>query len=147
MSIDKVNQDLNSALRNGDQATVDALRLLKSALINARIALGHELNEEEFVKVVKKEMKSRVEARDLFANNDRPEQASKEEFERNTYAIYAPADMSAEQIDKIITETAKNLEPGYNFSQLMPAVMKQVSGQADGKLVSDLIKKHLESIN
>lgn len=147
MSVDKVSQDLNAALKSGDKAKTEALRLLKSALTNARIKLGHELNNEEFIAVIRKEMKSRVEARDLFAANNRPEQAAKEEYERTTYSVYAPTELSQEQVKKIIDDCAKDLGSGYGFSQLMPAVMKQVAGRADGKTVSELVKQNLAGLN
>lgn len=147
MSVDKVSQDLNNALKSGDKAKTEALRLLKSALTNARIKLGHELSNEEFIAVVRKEIKSRIEARDLFANNSRPEQAAKEEFERTTYAAYAPTELSQDEINKIIDECIVNLGDNLTFGQLMPMVMKQVSGRADGKTVSDLVKQKIANLN
>ena len=51
---EQINQDTNEALKSGDRAVVDALRLLRSALLNARIALGHELTDEEAIKVIRK---------------------------------------------------------------------------------------------
>lgn len=147
MTLDKVNQDLANALKSGDKATTEALRLLKSALINARIKLGHELSEDEFVATVRKEIKLRVEARDMFAQNNRAEQAAKEEFERRTYSNYVPAEMGEPEIIDIINRCAGSLGSDYNFSQLMPMVMKQVAGKADGRLVSELVKKHIEQRN
>lgn len=141
--IDKIKADVIAALKSGDKATVDALRLLVSAFTNARIAAGHDLSDEEATKVIKKEMKSRVEARDLFAANDRQEQADKEEFERQTYAKYVPAELDAQAIDALV-ETAAGTVEELSFAKLMPATMQAAKGQADGKLVAERVKAFIE---
>jgi uncharacterized protein YqeY len=138
-----VRTDIISALKSGDKPKAEALKLLLGALKNAEIAAGHVLTEEEAIKVVKKEMKSRVEARDIFAANDRQEQADKEEFERSVYADYAPKDLSQDEISEIIKTEALKLGDGVTFSQLMPQVMRATKGQADGKLVSGLVNEYL----
>lgn len=141
---DRIGSDINAALKRGDKATAEALRLLKSALMNAKIAAGHDLNDAEAEKVIRKEMKSRVEARDLFAANDRSEQAAKEEFERSVYAAYVPEQLSEFDIDALVATAAKTAGDGAGFSQIMPAVMKAAAGKADGKLVADRVKAFLE---
>lgn len=138
--LDKVNQDITTALKAGDKPTAEALKLVKSALMYARIAAGHDLNEEEATKIIRKEMKSRVEARDMYRNNDRPELADKEEFERATYAKYVPEELGESAIDAVISEQAKALGSDATFAQLMPKVMQALAGKADGKVVSERVK-------
>lgn len=140
---DKVSSDINAALKRGDKATAEALRLLKSALMYAKIAAGHDLSDDEAAKVIRKEIKSRVEARDLFAANDRAEQAAKEEFERSVYTQYVPEQLGEAEINAIIINVSKTVSE-HTFSQLMPAVMKVAAGKADGKLVSECVKKYIE---
>lgn len=141
--LEKINADIITELKAGEKPTAEALRLLKSALTNARIAAGHDLSDEECIKVIRKEMKSRVEARDLFRENNRAEQADKEEFERSVYAAYVPEQMNAESIDKIISEQAADNNE-ITFAELMPKVMKATSGKADGKLVAERVKSYLQ---
>lgn len=135
-----VNDNINAALKSGDTATVEALRLLKSSLMNAKIALGHELTEAEAIKVAQKEIKSRIEARDMYAANGRPELAEKEEFQRSVYESYVPAALSEAEVDAIIAAQASQLEAGYGFAQLMPKVMQAVAGKADGHMVGERVK-------
>ena len=142
--LDRIASDINAALKRGDKATAEALRLLKSALMNAKIAAGHDLSDEEAAKVIRKEMKSRVEARDLFAANDRSEQAAKEEFERSVYAGYVPEQLSEADIDALIEKVVSELGASPQFAQVMPATMKAAAGRADGKLVADRVKLFLE---
>ena len=144
MIVEKVNQDLIAALKSGQKPKAEALRLLKSALTNQRINLGHELNDEEATKVIKKEIKSRIEARDLFRNNNRPEQADKEEFERSVYAEFVPAELTDEQISEIIDEVIASKGKESPFGVLMGESMKKVAGQADGARISKKKKKKIQ---
>lgn len=141
---ERISLDINAALRRGDKATAEALRLVKSALMYAKIAAGHDLSEDEATKVIRKEMKSRVEARDLYAANERPEQAAKEEFERSVYAVYVPEQLSETAVDELVISAAASLEAPVAFSQLMPAVMKLAASKADGKIVAERVKAYLE---
>lgn len=145
--LDTVNSAITAALKSGDKPTAEALRLLKSSLMNARIAAGHDLTEQEAVKVVQKEIKSRIEARDIYVANNRPELAQKEEFERSVYAPYVPAGLSSSEIDAVIAEQAALLEQGYTFAQLMPKVMQAVAGKADGREVSEKVKAYIGGAN
>ena len=140
---DKVSQDINVALKSGEKPTVEALRLLKSALMNAKIAAGHDLTDDEAISVIRKEMKSRIEARDLFSENGRLEQAQQEEFERELYSRYTPKQLSQDDIDSFIKLViSENSEA--NFGMVMSQVMKKCSGNADGKLVTERVKYFLE---
>lgn len=141
--LDRVQGDSNAALKAGDRKTVAALRLLFSALKNVKIDNGGVLSDEQATACIKKEIKKRVEARDLYSQNDREELAAQEEFERSIYSQYVPEEMSQEVIDEIIEIAAKEIDE-VKFATLMQAVMKQAKGQADGRLVSERVKLFIE---
>lgn len=141
--LDTVFNDINSALKAGDKKTANALRMLYSALKNAKIDSRGDFSDADATAVIKKEIKKRIEARDLYSQNGRDEQAASEEFERALFSQYVPAELSADKIDEIIGFTADNLEE-IKFSTLMPAVMKEVAGQADGRLVSERVKHFID---
>ena len=142
--LERVHSDTNAALKAGDKKTAEALRLLYSALKNAQIENGGALADEKAIQVIKKEMKKRVEARDMYATHGREDMAAQEEFERTLYSQYAPAELTAEQIDSIIVAVAKDAEE-LSFAKVMPAVMREAKGNADGRLVSDRVKHFLEN--
>lgn len=141
MSVEQISQDITTALKAGDKPKAEALRLLKSSLINARIAVGHELNEEEVAKVIRKEIKSRIEARDIFQTNDRQEQADKEEFERKTYAVYLPEELNEEEVKNLVKASLEELGAGVQFGQVIGLAIKKADGRADGARLSQEIKK------
>jgi uncharacterized protein YqeY len=141
----KIDNDLKLALKGGDKNTTEALRFLKSVLINAKIALGHELSDEEAIKVIRKEIKLRAEARDMYAAAKRQELADKEEFERQLYVSYVPQELNQAQILDIINKVAQNLSQPLTFAQIMPAVMNELAGRADGRVVSETVQEYLNS--
>ncbi len=143
--LNRVHSDSNAALKAGDKKTAEALRLLYSALKNAQIEDGGALADERAIQVIKKEMKKRVEARDLYAEHGRQEQAAQEEFERTLYSQYAPLELSVEQIDAIIRTVSANA-PEQTFAKIMPLVMREAKGNADGRLVSERVKIYIESL-
>lgn len=144
--INRVHNDATAALKAGDKKTAEALRLLYSSLKNAEIENMGPLSEEQAIQVIKKEMKKRVEARDLFAANNREEMAAKEEFERSLYSQYAPAELTAAQIDEIIERVA-SVADEVAFAKIMPLVMKETKGSADGRLVSERVKDYITKVN
>jgi hypothetical protein len=144
--LDQVQQDINNAMKASDRKTAGALRMLFSSLKNAYIDNQGSLTDEQARDVIKKEIKKRVEARDLYAKNDRSEQASQEEFERTLFARYVPSQLNEEQIDELITTSAEELSE-LNFAKLMPLVMKATQGNADGKLVSERVKDYINRSN
>lgn len=143
--LDRVHNDTNAALKAGDKKTVEALRLLYSALKYAQIENGGSLADDQAIQVIKKEMKRRVEARDLYAANGREDRAAQEEFERTLYSRYAPAELSSDEIDVIIATVAKSVSE-LSFAKVMPLAMREAKGSADGKLVSERVKHYLEKI-
>ena len=140
--IKRVQDDLKSALKSGDKQATSTLRMLLSSLKNAKIANANSLTDEQAVSVVKKEIKRRIEARDMYANNGRPEQASQEEYERQLLSQYAPAQLTQEQVDDLIISVAKTTTD-MNFGSIMPKVMQAAKGNADGKMVADRLKNYL----
>ena len=141
----KIENDLKVALKNGDKRTVETLRFLKSVLTNVQIAVGHPLSDEEIIKTIRKEIKLRIEARDMYIAGKRQELADKEEFERQLYAAYVPEELDQEKILNIVNKVALTLPQPLVFAQLMPVVMKEIAGQADGRIVAEIVKSYIDS--
>jgi len=140
----QIEDDIKSALISGDKIKAESLRFLKSSLINAKISSGHDLNDEEIHKVIRKEVKSRADARDLYLEHNQSERADKEESERLLYSKYLPSNLSQSELDLLICETTKQLKSRITFAELMPLVMKSVAGRSEGKIVAETVRKYLE---
>ena len=145
--IKRVDKEISEALKGGDKKRANALKMLKNALMVAEKNKAEKLSEEETFKIIRKEINMRIESRDLYAENNRQELADNEEYERSLFSQYLPTDLSQAQLEEIIDKNIKLLSDEPKFSELMPAVMKEVSGRADGRMVVDLVRKSLEMNN
>lgn len=147
MLIDKVSSDLKQAQLARNEVKVSTLRLLLSEIHNAEIAKGALLSDEDIVAVVSREVKKRKEAAAGFRAGNREEQAQKEEAEGKILEDYLPAQLSNEELTKIVEDSINELgaKSLADMGKVMGVVMGKVKGQADGGLVSALVKEKLSN--
>ena len=139
----KISQDIKAALINKDTVALDALRFLKSALHNEAIARKKkELTDEEALAAIATQAKKRKESITAFRDGGREEMAKKEETELKIISRYLPAQLDEAEIKKVVQEVTAATED-KNFGLAMKQVMARLKGQADGKVVSRLVKEAL----
>ncbi len=146
MIADTINQEIARALKSGDRTKVSTLRLLSSALNYERIAKGRDLTEEEEILVVKKEVKKRKEAIEIYDKVGESERADLERKELSILEEFLPKQISDEELEKIIDDVIlyfRENKLDLNFGMVMKEVMKKVLGKADGKKVSEIVKSKL----
>lgn len=129
-----------------DVTRVGALRLLLSSVKNRQIDLGHELNTEEFLAVVTKEVKQRRDSIDQFKAANRQDLVQNEQAELDILQQYLPAQLSQDQIaqkvDKAITQTGAT--SAADIGKVMGA-LAHLKTQADMAEVSKLVREKLNS--
>lgn len=143
--IEKIEADLKTAQKAGDKDKMLILKGVKSALINKRIELGHELSDDEVIAVFKREAKQRDEAAQIYKQGGAEDKADKELAEKAIIEEYLPAMMSEEDISKLADEVIAEL--GADASKMgiiIGQVMKKAGGQADGRAVSEAVKNKLQ---
>jgi uncharacterized protein len=143
--IAEIKEELEDAMREGDAERRDALRLILASLQGAEKELQRPLSEEEELQVLQRERKKRVEAAEAFRSGGREEQAEKEEAELEVLEEFMPEQMSEEEIEEIIDDVISQVEATNirDMGRVMAGVMHQVSGRADGSVVSQLVKEKL----
>jgi len=142
----KVLEDIKVAMKNKEADRLSAIRMLQSAIKYREIELRPaEINDQEIMGVIRKLVKQRKDSITEFEKAGRQELVDKEKFELTVLEAYLPAQMSAEQVAKIVEEVIK--AQGATTMKQMGGVVKEVmartGGQADGKTVSDLVKSKL----
>jgi uncharacterized protein YqeY len=144
---DQINSDFMEAYKTKDEAKSSALRMLKYAIKNAEIEKRSALDELETVKLLRKELKSREEAVADYSKGGRADMAGKEKNEAKLIQQYLPAEISDDDIKKIIETTAskQNITEISDFGKLMSALMPKVAGKADGSRVSALAREYLNN--
>ena len=139
---EKIREDARRALKSGDAKKAQALRYLLSLLQRAQeSSASGKMNEEEILKILNKELKSKKEALELFNKGNRQDLAENEEYEINLLQEYLPKMMDEKELEKIIEE---NVVSGDDFGVAMGKIMAKVQGKADGALVAQLVKQKLD---
>lgn len=143
----QIQQDANKALKERDTKKLSALRLLLSELHNAEIQKREELDDEEVIEVVARQVKKWEEAATEYEKAGHNEKASKERFEADLLKLYLPAQMSEEEIKQVIEQAIEQSGASSmkEMGQVMKLVMPKVKGRADGKQVNELVKAALTS--
>ena len=143
--IAQMEDDIKEAMRARDTERRDALRLLLASLRNAEKELQRPLSEEEELQVLQRERKRRIEAADALRSGGRPEQAESEERELAILQEFMPEPLSEDELEEIVDDAiAENGATSMrDFGRVMADVMPQVSGRADGSVVSQLVKEKL----
>lgn len=149
--LDRIQTDLKNAQLARDEIKVSTLRLLLSEVKNAEIAKGNPteagLSDEEIVSIVQKEVKKRKEAAEAFRSGGREEAAVREEAELKVLEGYLPAQMSSEELTKLVEETIDEVGATsmVDMGKVIGAVMGKVKGKTDGTTVSNLVKERLSN--
>jgi uncharacterized protein YqeY len=145
--IDRVQQDMVAAMKSRQEARLSALRMIKAALMKAKVDSPKPLDEAAEMQILKSLIKQRTEAAEMFRKGGRPEQAEKEEAERAIVESYLPAAAGDEEVDAAIGEALA--ETGANSPKQMGAVMKAVQAKLKGKMfngktVSEKVRARLQ---
>lgn len=144
--LDQLNADMKEAMKAKQKNRLSVIRMLKASLQNESIHLGvAELNEEQELTVLSREVKQRRDSLKEFRDADREDLAEKIEQELVYLNAYLPAQLTEEEIKQLISETAKmiNAINPSDMGKLMGAIVPKTKGRADGALVSTLVKAYL----
>ena len=141
---EQITEGMKTAMRAKDSVALGALRGLKAAIQNARLAKGSvnaELTPAEEQSVVRKQIKQREDAIALYAQAGRTDQVEKEQAEITILAALLPKEMTEAEIlpvlEAVIAELGASTKK--DMGRVMKETMARLKGQADGKLVSRLV--------
>ena len=143
---DKINQDLKDAMKSGDKLKLETIRSIRALILEfEKSGTGKDLTPDDEVKMLSTAVKKRKDSIEQFRNAGRVELALKEEKELEILLAYLPKQLEEEEIaDKINLLAAEvGAKTKEDFPKLMPLVMKELKGKADGKLVKTLVEKFL----
>jgi uncharacterized protein YqeY len=169
---EQLQQDLKTAMRGGDRARVEVIRMTLAALKNAQMAMvkqaydaaggesavGPEgsapsidrnpaLSETAMQETLAKEVKRRRDAADLYRKGGREELATQEEAEAAIIEEYLPRQLTADELRPQLAAAISDLGASSiaDMGKVMPALMQQFKGQADGRLISQLAREILNA--
>ena len=144
-----LKSDLTEAIRTSNKVVSGTIRMVLTAITNEEVS-GKEarvLSDDEIITVLSREAKKRREAAEEIAKANRPDKAAEEKAEGEVIAKYLPAQLSEDDIKKMIAAAVASTGasgPG-DMGKVMGAIKPQIAGKADGALVSSLVKAALGS--
>jgi uncharacterized protein YqeY len=148
MSLEKsINDDIKTAMLAKDKRKLEALRAVKAAILLAKTDKGGagEIEEDIEMKILQKLVKQRKESAEIYKQQGRTDLAEDEIFQLAIIEKFLPAQMSVEEVMKIISGIIS--ESGAtsikDMGRVMGITVKQLAGKADNKLISSIIKELL----
>jgi uncharacterized protein YqeY len=145
---ERIEQDLKTALLAGDVQRVTVLRGLKSVLLNEKVATGKResgLKDDEVLPILAKEAKKRQESADLYVQGGSQDRADAELAEKKIIEAYLPAQLSEEEIVKLVDEAIQQIgaTEQKDMGKVIGAVRSKAGATADGALIAKLAKEKL----
>ncbi len=145
---EKISEDLKAAMKSGDKLRLETLRTMRAALMEKEIELrgsGKQVTPDDEVATLMSAAKKRKESIEQFQAAGRMELVEQETAELKIIQEYLPKQMGEEEIKQAIEEIVKatGASSAADFGKVLPQVMKQLKGKADGRLIQELVKKRL----
>jgi uncharacterized protein len=136
---------MRAAMKTGDASRVTTLRMAMAAAHNRKIELGHDLTDADMVEVLDRQVKQRRESIELFRAGGRGELADAEEAEMAVLREFLPEPLPAEELERLARDAvvATGASGPADMGKVMGALVPQTKGRADGKVVSDLVRRLL----
>lgn len=145
----KIDDDLKNAMKEKDTFKLSVLRMLKSALQLEKIAKKHELDDNEIITVIKKQVKLRKDSILEYKKYNKEESVKDLEKEIEILSVYLPEEMSIEEINALIDEVFKDTNPSSikDMGNVMKLVNEKIAGKnADMTLISKTVKEKLSAL-
>lgn len=141
----KINEELKNAMKNQDKVRMDALRSIRSAIIEFnKSGSNHEMTEDEGIKMLNSLAKKRKEAIEMYEKANRLDLMEKEQAELLVIQEFLPQQLDDTTVEaelkQMISETNATAK---DFGRLMGAAMKKFAGRADGSRVQTILKNLL----
>ncbi len=144
----KIMDDYKEAMKSRDALKTSVLSFLRAEMINLAVAKKKkELDDNDVISVIRKQVKSRQDSIEQFTKGNRLDLAEKEKQELEILRSYLPQELGTDEIKKIIEEAVvlTSALGVKDMGKVMKEVNAKIAGKADGKTVSDLVKERLSS--
>ena len=142
---DLIQNDMKTALKNGEKVKTNTLRLLISKLKNKAIEVGSSLDDKQILQAIQKTAKQHKESIKMYKEGDREDLVIQEQAELDIIEKYLPSMMDENEITTIIESIIKKTGATTmeDFGKVMPQVMKKGAGKIDGSIAQSILKSKL----
>lgn len=147
---EQIGEQIKAAMKAPDKIRLETLRTLRAALMEKEVekrGTHQPMTPEDDIAVMVSAAKKRKESIEAFEKGGRTDLVEQEKKELAIIQEFLPRQMSPEEIGKVIEAVVQETDAASaaDFGKVMPLVMKQLKGKADGKLIQEMVKKRLGS--
>jgi uncharacterized protein YqeY len=144
---DKIINDIKEAMKSQDKEKLAVLRMVKGAMQLEEINKKQELNDEDVIAVISKQIKTRKESIVEFEKGNRSDLIEKTQAEIKILEEYMPEQLSEEEVNKIIEEAIEQVNPQApsDMGKIMGIVTPKLKGRADMSSVSKIVKEKISN--
>lgn len=145
--LEKIAEDMKVAMKAGEKLRLETLRTIRAGLLEKQVEKrpsGGMTPEDEIV-VLNSALKKRKEAIAIYRQHGRNDLADQEEQELGIIQEYLPKQLTLQEVEEFVRATIRSVgaASSKDFGKVMPVVMKELKGKADGKAVQETVKKML----
>ena len=145
--IEKVSEAIKASMKEKDTISLESLRAVKSALLLAQTQKGNSsgISADEEIKILQKLVKQRKESAEIYISQNRSELAEVEINQSKIIERFLPKQLSPEEVEKIVSELINKTGASgmKDMGKIMGMASKQLSGVADGKTISNIVRNKL----
>jgi uncharacterized protein YqeY len=142
---EQLNDAMKAAMKARDTLRLSAVRMVRAAIKNREIDSRTELDDQAVINVISTLAKQRRESIRMYLDGNRPELAEKEELELAVLQEFLPTQLSPDKIDLLVSQVILDIEAHgiKDMGRVMKVVTPLTAGKADGKVVSDTVRRLL----
>jgi uncharacterized protein len=142
---EQIMTDMKTAMKSRDKVKLNTVRMIKAALMNEKIKVGHELTPDEELTILNREKKQREESIAEFEKAKRDDLVEETRSELRIIESYLPEQLSEQELQKIVKESINEVQASSkaDFGKVMKAIMPKIKGRADGKVAANAVKAQL----
>jgi len=143
---DTIQSDMYAAMKSGDKHKTGTLRVALSTLKDKKIEKREDLTDVEAIKIIQNLVKQRKEAADIYKENGRNDLMENENAELEILNAYLPQMMSEDDLRTLVKKVVEDTGASTlsDIGKVMPEVMKQSAGKADGKMAQSIVRDLLQ---
>jgi uncharacterized protein len=144
---ENLGEEIKAAMKARDALRLETLRAMKKELLEARTAknAGGEISDENEIKLLQKMVKQRRDSADIYNAQGRADLSEKELMEADIIGAYLPKQLTFEELESAVKAiiASENATSMKDMGKVMAAASSQLAGKADGKDISQMVKKLL----
>lgn len=142
----KLQEDLKTSMKNKDTLRKSVITLIKSSIKQVEVDKRIELNDDDVIDIISKQLKQRNDSLEQFLDAGREDLVEETRSEIEVLKEYLPQQLSEEELNEIVKQTISEVGATSmkDMGKIMSVIKPKTKGRADGKLINKLVKENLQ---